>query len=38
MRALGVVFGLYTRWFHRWALITGWAVRMIYRTVAAITA
>jgi SSS family solute:Na+ symporter len=21
-----VVFGLYTRWFHRWALLIGWAV------------
>ncbi len=23
-----VVFGLYTRWFHRWALLAGWAVGM----------
>jgi SSS family solute:Na+ symporter len=23
-----VVFGLYTRWFHRWALLSGWAVGM----------
>lgn len=23
-----VVFGLYTRWFHRWALLIGWAVGM----------
>ena len=23
-----VVFGLYTRWFHRWALLVGWAVGM----------
>jgi SSS family solute:Na+ symporter len=30
-----IVFGLYTRWFHRWALIGGWAVGMIYGTVAA---
>jgi SSS family solute:Na+ symporter len=30
-----IVFGLYTRWFHRWALIAGWAVGMIYGTVAA---
>ncbi len=30
-----VVFYLYTRWFHRWALIAGWAVGMLYGTVAA---
>ncbi len=30
-----VVFYLYTRWFHRWALIAGWAVGMVYGTVAA---
>jgi SSS family solute:Na+ symporter len=30
-----VVFYLYTRWFHRWALIGGWAVGMVYGTVAA---
>jgi solute:Na+ symporter, SSS family len=30
-----IVFGLYTRWFHRWALIAGWAVGMAYGTVAA---
>src|ERR1035437_3930784 len=30
-----IVFGLYTRWFHRWALIAGWAIGMIYSTVAA---
>jgi SSS family solute:Na+ symporter len=30
-----LVFGLYTRWFHRWALLTGWAVGMIYGTVEA---
>jgi SSS family solute:Na+ symporter len=30
-----VVIGLYTRWFHRYALITGWAVAMIYGTVQA---
>jgi SSS family solute:Na+ symporter len=30
-----LVFGLYTRWFHRWALLTGWAVGMVYGTVAA---
>jgi solute:Na+ symporter, SSS family len=23
-----VVIGLYTRWFHRWALLAGWAVGM----------
>ena len=23
-----VVFGLYTRWFHRWALLGGWVVGM----------
>lgn len=27
-----VVFSLYTRWFHRWALLTGWAVAMVYGT------
>ncbi|MFC9786634.1 monocarboxylate uptake permease MctP [Rhodococcus sp. NPDC127528] len=30
-----IVFGLYTRWFHRWALLAGWAVAMVYGTVAA---
>ncbi len=30
-----VVVGLYTRWFHRYALITGWAVGMVYGTVQA---
>jgi solute:Na+ symporter, SSS family len=30
-----VVFGLYTRWFHRWALLAGWAAGMVYGTVAA---
>ena len=30
-----VVIGLYTRWFHRFALITGWAVAMVYGTVQA---
>ena len=29
------VFGLYTRWFHRWALLGGWAVAMVYGTVTA---
>ncbi|MFI5273703.1 MAG: monocarboxylate uptake permease MctP [Ktedonobacterales bacterium] len=27
-----IVFGLYTRWFHRWALIIGWAVGMVLGT------
>jgi solute:Na+ symporter, SSS family len=30
-----LVVGLYTRWFHRWALLTGWAAGMIYGTLAA---
>jgi SSS family solute:Na+ symporter len=30
-----VVIGLYTRWFHRYALITGWAVAMTYGTLQA---
>jgi SSS family solute:Na+ symporter len=30
-----VVIGLYTRWFHRYALINGWAVAMVYGTVQA---
>jgi solute:Na+ symporter, SSS family len=30
-----VVFGLYTRWFHRWALLLGWAVAMVYGTITA---
>jgi len=30
-----VVFGLYTRWFHRWALLAGWAVAMVYGTTKA---
>ncbi|WP_406829936.1 sodium:solute symporter [Pedococcus sp. KACC 23699] len=30
-----IVFGLYTRWFHRWALLGGWAVGMVYGTVTA---
>ena len=25
-----IVVGLYTRWFHRWALLAGWAVGMVY--------
>ncbi|MEQ7128618.1 sodium:solute symporter [Actinopolymorpha sp. B11F2] len=27
-----IVFGLYTRWFHRWALFAGWVVGMAYGT------
>jgi solute:Na+ symporter, SSS family len=30
-----IVIGLYTRWFHRWALVIGWAAAMIYGTVVA---
>jgi solute:Na+ symporter, SSS family len=30
-----IVAGLYTRWFHRWALVTGWAVAMMYGTITA---
>jgi len=30
-----IVFGLYTRWFHRWALLAGWAVGMFYGTLKA---
>ncbi|MHB1877042.1 MAG: monocarboxylate uptake permease MctP [Streptosporangiaceae bacterium] len=30
-----IVVGLYTRWFHRWALLIGWAASMAYGTVAA---
>ncbi|HEY1698310.1 MAG TPA: sodium:solute symporter [Trebonia sp.] len=29
-----LVGGLFTRWFHRWALLTGWAAGMIYGTIA----
>jgi SSS family solute:Na+ symporter len=32
---LAIVAGLYTRWLHRWALLAGWAVGMVYGTVAA---
>ncbi len=28
-----IVADLYTRWFHRWALLVGWAAAMIYGTV-----
>jgi len=27
-----IVAGLYTRWFHRWALLLGWAASMVYGT------
>jgi SSS family solute:Na+ symporter len=27
-----IVAGLYTRWFHRWALLGGWAASMVYGT------
>ena len=27
-----IVFSLYTRWFHKWALLAGWAVGMVYGT------
>src|SRR5262245_25687864 len=27
-----IVVGLYTRWFHRWALLIGWAASMVYGT------
>ncbi len=30
-----IVFGLFTRWFHRWALLGGWAVGMLYGTLTA---
>jgi solute:Na+ symporter, SSS family len=30
-----IVAGLYTRWFHRWALVAGWAVGIIVGTYAA---
>jgi SSS family solute:Na+ symporter len=30
-----IVIGLFTRWFHRWALLAGWAVGMVYGTVTA---
>jgi solute:Na+ symporter, SSS family len=30
-----IVAGLYTRWFHRWALLLAWAVAMVYGTVTA---
>jgi solute:Na+ symporter, SSS family len=30
-----IVAGLYTRWFHRWALLLGWATAMVYGTITA---
>jgi len=30
-----IVAGLYTRWFHRWALLIGWAAGMAYGTIEA---
>ena len=30
-----ILVGLYTRWFHRWALITGWLAGMVYGTIQA---
>jgi len=30
-----IVIGLYTRWFHRWALLGGWALAMLWGTIAA---
>jgi SSS family solute:Na+ symporter len=30
-----IVFGLYTRWFHRWALLLGWASGLVYGAVVA---
>ena len=32
---VSIVAGLYTRWFHRWALLAGWAVGMVYGTLVA---
>jgi len=32
-----IVIGLYTRWMHRWALLLGWAVGMVYGTYTAYT-
>jgi solute:Na+ symporter, SSS family len=32
---VAIVAGLFTRWFHRWALLAGWAVGMIYGTITA---
>ena len=32
---VAIVVGLYTRWFHRWALLLGWAAGMLYGTITA---
>jgi len=32
---VAIVGGLYTKWFHRWALLTGWAAGLIYGTLVA---
>jgi SSS family solute:Na+ symporter len=32
---LAIVAGLYTRWFHRWALLAGWAAAMVFGTFSA---
>jgi SSS family solute:Na+ symporter len=32
---VSIVAGLYTRWFHRWALLLGWAAGMAYGTIEA---
>ncbi len=32
---VSIVGGLYTRWFHRWALLAGWAAGMAYGTIEA---
>jgi SSS family solute:Na+ symporter len=32
---VAIVAGLYTRWFHRWALLLGWAAGMAYGTITA---
>jgi solute:Na+ symporter, SSS family len=31
-----IVAGLCTRWFHRWALVIGWAVAMVFGTIAVV--
>jgi len=30
-----IIGGLFTRWFHRWALLTGWLAGMLFGTIAA---
>jgi SSS family solute:Na+ symporter len=30
-----IVFGLFTRWLHRYALLAGWLTGMLYGTIAA---